>query len=259
MTENSQSRVARRKAQQNEKKNKKSVWKLIFQISAAVAGLAALAVIIIVSYFIITTPKLDHSLLGDPASTKVLDINGDVFADLGQERRTKISYEDLPDILVDAVLATEDVRFFSHSGVDIKRSIAAVIANLTDGFGAEGGSTITQQVVKSSFLTPEKTMKRKIQEQWLALQLDRAYEKEEILEMYLNKIFYGNYAYGVATAAEAYFGITDLDELTLPQAALLAGLPQRPSAYDPTVNPDLAQERMNTVLKLMVRHEKITQ
>src|SRR5690625_7088036 len=106
-------------------------------------------------------------------------------------------------------------------------------------------------------------MKRKVQEQWVALQLDRAYEKDEILEMYLNKINYGGQAfggaYGVATAAEMYFSVTDLDDLTLPQAALLAGLPQRPSAYDPTVNPELAQERMNTVLSLMVRHGKISQ
>lgn len=259
MTDNSQSRVARRKAEQNNKKNKKSVLKRITQISAVILGVAILAVLIVFSSFIFTTPKLDHSLLGDPASTKVLDGNGDLFADLGQERRTKIGYEDLPDILVDAVLATEDVRFFTHPGVDLKRSVAAIFANITDGFGAEGGSTITQQVIKSSLLSPEKKMKRKVQEQWLALQLDRAYEKEEILEMYLNKIYYGNGAFGVATAAEAYFSITDLDDLTLPQAALLAGLPQRPSAYDPTVNPDLAQERMNTVLKLMVRHEKITQ
>ncbi len=259
MTDNSQSRVARRKAEQNNKKNKKSVLKRITQITAVILGVAVLAVLIVFSSYIFTTPKLDHSLLGDPASTKVLDGNGDLFADLGQERRTKIGYEDLPDILVDAVLATEDVRFFTHPGVDLKRSVAAIFANITDGFGAEGGSTITQQVIKSSLLSPEKKMKRKVQEQWLALQLDRAYEKEEILEMYLNKIYYGNGAFGVATAAETYFSITDLDDLTLPQAALLAGLPQRPSAYDPTVNPDLAQERMNTVLKLMVRHEKITQ
>ena len=259
MTDNSQSRVARRKAEQTKNKNKASVWKRIAQVTAAVIGVAILTVMIVFSYFIFTAPKLDHSKLGDPASTKVYDGHGGIFADLGQERRTKISYQDLPDILVDAVLSTEDVRFFSHSGVDLKRSVAAIFANITGGFGAEGGSTITQQVVKSSLLTPEKKLKRKVQEQWLALQLDRAYEKEEILEMYLNKIFYGNHAYGVATAAEAYFSITDLNELTLPQAALLAGLPQRPSAYDPTVNPDLAQERMNTVLSLMVRHGKITQ
>lgn len=255
--------MARRKSKKNEKKKNASIWKIIGLSLVGIIVILTISVTALFSYYVFTAPRLDHSLLGDPASTKVYDINLDIFADLGQERRTKISYNDIPQVLEDAVLATEDVRFFEHSGIDIKRSVAAVIANLTEGFGAEGGSTITQQVVKSSLLTTEKTMKRKVQEQWLALQLDRSYEKDEILEMYLNKIYYGGQgfggAYGVATAAEMYFGITDLDELTLPQAALLAGLPQRPSGYDPTVNPDLAEQRMHTVLRLMVRHEKITQ
>lgn len=263
MAEKSQSRVARREAEKKTNKNKSSIWKKIGLAILALIAVVAVSAIAVFSYYIFTAPRLDHSLLGDPASTRVYDVDGEIFADLGQERRTKASYQELPDVLVDAVLATEDVRFFSHSGVDVRRSIGAIFANLTRGFGAEGGSTITQQVVKSSLLTPEQTLKRKVQEQWLALQLDRAYEKEEILEMYLNKIYYGGEsfggAYGVATAAEMYFGITDLDELTLAQAALLAGLPQRPSAYDPTHSPELAQERMNTVLSLMVRHDKITQ
>ncbi|MBU5594207.1 PBP1A family penicillin-binding protein [Amphibacillus sp. MSJ-3] len=263
MVDQSQSRVARRQAAKKAKKNKTSIWKKIGLLILGLFIAVAIFGIALFSYYIFTAPKLDHSLLTEPASTKVYDINEDLFGDLGQERRTKISYEDLPDSLINAVLATEDVRFFKHSGIDIRRITKAVISNLTNGFGSEGGSTITQQVVKRSLLTPEKTMKRKVQEQWLALQLERAYEKEEILEMYLNNIYYGgkafNGAYGIATAAEMYFGITDLEELTLSQTALLAGLPQRPSAYDPTVNPDLAQERMNTVLSLMVRHGNITQ
>ncbi|WP_067836439.1 penicillin-binding protein 1A [Amphibacillus sediminis] len=262
MADNSQSRVARRKEQQSKKKKTKkktSIWKKIGLSILVLFLVAIISAGAVFGYYIITAPPLDHDLLGDPASTKVYDINQEIFADLGQESRTKVSYEELPDILIDAVIATEDARFFKHFGVDLRRSIGSILANLRRGFGAEGGSTITQQVVKSSLLSPEKTMKRKVQEQWLALQVERAYEKEEILEMYLNKIYYGAGAYGVATAAETYFGITDLDELTLSQAALLAGLPQRPSAYDPTANPELAQERMETVLELMVRHEKITQ
>src|SRR5699024_7054515 len=120
-------------------------------------------------------------------------------------------------------------------------------------------STITQQVVENMFLTPEKTIKLKVQEQWLALQLEREFSKEEILEMYLNKIFYGSNAYGVAKAAEVYFGKDDLHELTLLEAAMLAGLPQRPTAYNPFENPDLMEERVDTVLDLMVRHGKITE
>src|SRR5699024_1384007 len=166
---------------------------------------------------------------------------------------------DLPQVLIDAVVATEDARFFSHPGIDIRRIGGAVKANITQGFGAEGASTITQQVVENSFLTPEKSIKLKVQEQWLALKLEREYSKEQIMEMYLNKIFYGNHSYGVAKAAERYFGKTDLNDLTLTEAAILAGLPQRPSAYNPYESPELTKGRLDTVLKLMVRHNKITE
>src|SRR5690606_21361382 len=142
--------------------------------------------------------------------------------------------------------------------IDLRRIAGAIVANIKHGFGSEGASTITQQVVEHLFLSPEKKLKLKVQEQWLALQLERELSKEQILEIYLNKIFYGNNAYGVAKAAEVYFGIEDLHDLNLVQAAMLAGLPQRPSAYNPFENPDLMQERVHTVLDLMVRHNKIT-
>ncbi|WP_182199382.1 penicillin-binding protein 1A [Paraliobacillus salinarum] len=262
MANESQSRTARRKQQQQSKQSKKknrSIWKKILLTIGVIFLIATISVGGLFGYYVATAPDLDSSLLSDPASTKVYDMNKDLYADLGAEKRTKISYNDIPEVLRNAVLATEDVRFFDHSGIDLRRIGGAIIANFTDGFGSEGASTITQQVVKDSFLSTDKTIKRKVQEQWLAIQLDRKYSKEEILEMYLNKIYYGSGAYGVATASETYFGKTDLSELTLPEAALLAGLPQRPSAYDPTVNPDLAKERMNTVLSLMVRHGKITE
>src|SRR5690625_3323651 len=139
MTNERQSRVARRQATKNKKNNNKSIWKKIGLSILALIALITTGVLIVFGYFIITAPPLDHSLLGDPASTKVYDINGDLFADLGQERRTKISINDLPDELIDAVLATEDARFYEHSGIDIRRSVAAIFANITDGFGAEGG------------------------------------------------------------------------------------------------------------------------
>lgn len=259
MANNSQSRTARRKQQEQLKKNKPSMWKKIWFTLLALILITIITVGIVFTYFIVTAPPLDHSLLSVPASTKVYDMNGDIYADLGTEKRTAVTYDELPDLLIDAVLAAEDVRFFDHSGIDVRRIGGALVANIRGGFGSEGGSTITQQVVKDAFLSTDKTVKRKVQEQWLSLQLERSYEKEEILEMYLNKIYYGAGAYGVATAAETYFGKSDLNELTLPEAALLAGLPQRPSAYDPTVNPELAERRMNIVLNLMVRHEKITE
>ncbi|WP_394217359.1 PBP1A family penicillin-binding protein [Halobacillus trueperi] len=261
MANDSQSRTARRKQMKSSKKGKNtSKFKRIFMTLLTIGVVLMLGVGALFAYYVATAPSLDESKLSDPFSSKVYDKNGDLFADLaGDERRTKITYNDIPPVLEDAVLATEDVRFFDHIGIDFRRIGGAVLANITGGFGAEGASTITQQVVKESFLTKDKTIKRKVQEQYLAIKLDQEYSKEKILEMYLNKIYYGAGAYGVAEAAETYFGKKELSELTLPEAALLAGLPQRPSGYMPFENPDLAKDRMNTVLSLMVQHGKITE
>ncbi|MFB4169187.1 PBP1A family penicillin-binding protein [Virgibacillus sp. JSM 102003] len=256
MAEKGQSRTARRKQKQSKKK---PLWKKILLIT----GIAMLAIGVgvgaLFTYYIATAPEIDASKLSVPFSSKIYDKDGNLFADLGAEQRTKIDYNEIPDVLEDAVLATEDSRYYDHPGIDIWRIGGAVIANITDGFGSEGASTITQQVVEKSFLSPEKKISLKVQEMWLALQLEQDYSKQQILEMYLNKIYYGNGAYGVAKAAEVYFGKTDLSKLTLPEAAILAGLPQRPSAYNPFKNPELMKERMNTVLSLMVQHGKISQ
>lgn len=257
MADNSQTRTGRRQAK---KSKKRPLWKkimLAFLLIILAAGLGAGAVGI---YWIATAPDLDAAQLSDPLSSVVLDQNEEVVTTLaGEEDRTRVSYEDLPEVLIDAVIATEDARFFEHSGIDLRRIGGAILANISRGFGAEGASTITQQVVENAFLSPDQKLSIKVQEQWLALQLERQYTKEEIMEMYLNKIFYGNRAYGVARAAESYFGKDDLHDLTLQEAAILAGLPQRPSAYNPYNNPELTEQRMNTVLDLMVRHEKITE
>ncbi|GAB2574796.1 PBP1A family penicillin-binding protein [Gracilibacillus alcaliphilus] len=258
MADNSQSRTERRKQQQKQQKSK-PLWKRLFKYALIAVLLFGLGVGVLFSYYVITAPKLDAALLSDPTTTNLYDINEEVFAKLGAEKRTKITYDDLPPVLIDAILATEDVRFNEHIGIDFRRIGGAILANIRDGFGAQGASTITQQVVKSSFLTNDKQLKRKVQEQWLALRLDARYSKEEIFEMYVNKIYYGAGAYGVAMAAEIYFGKTDLNDLTLTEAAILAGLPQRPSAYDPFVNPDLTEQRMNTVLNYMVQHNKISE
>ncbi|KAB8138449.1 PBP1A family penicillin-binding protein [Gracilibacillus oryzae] len=261
MAENSQTRMARRKQNQKQPKDKKksSLWKQLIKI--IIIGILCIGVGVagLFGFYVMTAPDLDSSQLSAPASTKLYDINGEIFADLGTEKRSTVEYSEIPKVLEDAILATEDVRFKSHMGIDFKRIGAAIIANFRDGFGSQGASTITQQVVKGSFLSNDKQLRRKVQEQWLALQLERKYSKEEIFEMYVNKIYYGAGAYGVATAAEVYFGKTDLNDLTLAEAAILAGLPQRPSAYDPFVNPDLTKERMNTVLNLMVQHNKISE
>lgn len=266
MTDKKETRTARREQQMKQKKNgkkkngkKKPLFKKILLIIGILILLMGIGVGSVVGYYIATAPDLDVEKLSDPFSAQVLDMNGDVFAELGDTKRTKIEYNDLPQVLIDAVTATEDARFFEHHGIDLRRLAGAVRGNIVNGFGSEGASTITHQVVEQSFLTPEKKLSLKIQEQWLALKLERKFSKEQILEMYLNKIFYGSGAYGVAKAAEIYFGKTDLHDLTLIEAAILAGLPQRPTAYNPYENPDLTEGRVDTVLKLMVRHGKITQ
>lgn len=250
------SRVARRQMKQPKKK---PIFKRILLVICLLILASGIGITGLFAYYISTAPEIDVEKLSDPFSSKIYDKDGNLFADLGDVKRTKIEFDDLPDILVDAVVAAEDARFFKHFGIDLRRMAGAVVANIQRGFGAEGASTITQQVVENAFLTKDKKLKRKVQEQWLAIKLEREFSKEQILEMYLNKIYYGSGAYGVAKAAEIYFGKTNLHDLTLIEAAILAGLPQRPSAYDPFVNPDLTAKRVETVLKLMVRHGKISE
>lgn len=265
MSDNNQTRMARKQQKKNLKKSKtntkkKPIWKRVFLIIGIIILAIGIGIGGLFTYYIATAPELDATLLTDAYSSKYYDKDGEEIGDFaGDEKRTKIEFDDLPDVLIDAVTATEDVRFFTHPGIDIRRIGGAVVANITRGFGAEGASTITQQVIEKSFLSSEKKIKLKVQEQWLALKLEREYSKEQILEMYLNKIFYGSQSYGVAEAAKNYFGKTDLHELTLVEAAILAGLPQRPSAYNPYESPELMAGRVDTVLKLMVRHDKITQ
>ncbi|MCP3030728.1 PBP1A family penicillin-binding protein [Halobacillus sp. A1] len=263
MANDSQSRTARRnqlKNKGNGKKKRLPPFKTIFMTLLTIGIVLMLGIGALFAYYIAQAPALDAEKLSDPYASKIYDKDDNLITDVaGEERRTRVEYNDLPPQLVDSVLATEDVRFFDHIGIDPRRMGAALLSNVTNGFGSEGASTITQQVVKRSYLTSDKTLERKVQEQFLAIKLDQEYSKEEILEMYLNKIYYGQGAYGVLEAADTYFGKEDLNELTLAESALLAGMPQRPSAYDPSVNPDLAQQRMNTVLSLMVQHEKITE
>ncbi|MDQ0483528.1 PBP1A family penicillin-binding protein [Guptibacillus hwajinpoensis] len=209
--------------------------------------------------YIDDAPTLDANKLSLPQSSTIYDAEGNKIQDIvGKEHRKVVAFDEIPTEVINAFIAVEDVRFFDHNGVDIKRIGGAVVANVKDGFGAEGASTITQQVVKNMLLEPEKTMKRKVQEAYLAVQLEKKYSKQEILSMYLNKIYFGQGAYGVATAADVYFN-KSLDELTTGEAALLAGLPQRPSGYDPYKHPELANDRRATVLGLMKQHGFISE
>ena len=182
--------------------------------------------------------------------TKIFSADKVLLAELFVEKRVPVSLTQIPDHMITALLTTEDRRFYSHSGVDIKGLMRAILKNLQKGRYAEGASTLTQQLAKTLFLTPRKTLVRKLREAILALQLERRYTKDEILTLYLNQIYYGSGAYGVSAAASAYFD-KSLQELSLAECALIAGLPRAPSRLSPLVNPDLARKRRNTVLAQM--------
>jgi len=261
MSEQKMTREQRRKQQEKKKQPKTpaKLWVKRILLTIIIIGVVGLiAGGSLFAFYASTAPELDETSLKDPISPKLLDANGDLFATVGAESREYIAYDDIPQQMEDAIIATEDARFYDHFGVDVLRLGKAVLANITNGFGDQGASTITQQVVKNSFLTNEKTLKRKAQEAYLSIQLERKYEKEEIFEMYFNKVLMSGRIYGYGTAAQHFYG-KDLKDLTLDQFAVLAGMSQRPNAFNPFKNPDLTEDRRNVVLHLMNLHGKITE
>ncbi|HUS23679.1 MAG TPA: penicillin-binding protein 1A [Candidatus Binatia bacterium] len=181
---------------------------------------------------------------------RVYTRDGKLIGEFGAERRAPLAYAEIPQAVIHAFLAAEDDRFFSHPGVDWQGLVRAAGVLLTTGEKAQGGSTITMQLARNVFLSPERSFTRKAREIVLALQIERDMEKQQILELYLNKIFLGNRAYGVGAAAQVYFG-RDVKDLTLAQTALLAGLPKAPSRDNPVANPERAKERRDYVLRRM--------
>jgi penicillin-binding protein 1A len=182
---------------------------------------------------------------------RVYSADGALMAEFGVERRQPVAYADFPPMLKQAFLATEDSRFFEHGGIDLVGMSRAFLNFASTGIKAQGGSTITMQVTRNFFLSPEKTFKRKLAEVLLALHVEKTLSKEQILELYLNQIFFGHRAYGVAAAASLYYGKA-LDELSLPQMAMLAGVPKAPSSNNPVSNPERALERRNYILGRML-------
>ncbi len=182
--------------------------------------------------------------------TIVYDSDNETLAELGGERRYPVSLDVIPDYLEKALIAVEDSRFYEHQGIDIVGILRAFFVNLKAGKIVEGGSTLTQQLVKVIYLTPEKKLKRKVKEAILAYKIDNFLTKDQILELYLNQVYFGRGAYGVEAAARFYFGKT-VSDLTLPEAAMIAGLPKAPGYYAPHINPEKAIERRNHVLYRM--------
>jgi penicillin-binding protein 1A len=227
---------------------KLALWAGVFAAFAGVAGVVGLF-----AYYG-SDPKLPKiSKLDDfhpKQVTRILDRAGTPIGELGLEKRTVIPYAGIPKLLVNAVVAAEDADYFNHEGIDYRGMLRALYEDVLRGRKAQGGSTITQQVVKTMLLTPERTLRRKVQEIILARQLSQKLSKEEVLALYLNQIYYGHGRYGCEEAARYYFG-KPVKEVNLAEAALLAGLPQSPERLSPRKHPDAAKTRQRYVLGQM--------
>ena len=256
-TRSSQHRHTKKKAPTS---SKKKLWKKILIGIVAFVTVAILAIVAIFAYYGATAPTIQASDLEGATETKILDKDGELIYSLGGEKRDLITSEQVPQLLKDAITSIEDKRFYSHMGIDPIRIAGSFLRNAKAGQITQGGSTITQQLVKLAVFSTKKedqTYKRKIQEIMLALQLERNYSKEQILTYYLNKVYMANNVYGFGTASHYYFN-KELSDLSLAQVALLAGMPQAPNSYDPYANADQAKERRDLVLYSMKENGKIT-
>ncbi len=237
---------------------------------AIVRGLGALlAVLLVVGFavdayaqsFFDSLPSIQgldsSSFAGD---TLIVDRSGALLGDVGNhgDHRLAVKLKDISPVMIQATVAIEDKGFYSNPGFDIQGIIRAVVDDIKAGHIVAGGSTITQQLAKQQFLTPDQTVTRKVKEVALAYELSQAYSKNQIMELYLNKSFYGSQSYGVQAAAESYFHI-NASKLDLAQSAILAGLPQAPTEWNPVLHPEAAKLRQTEVLRAMVRQNYITQ
>ncbi|MEJ7422279.1 transglycosylase domain-containing protein [Staphylococcus haemolyticus] len=244
------------KAKKN-KNVKRTIIKIIGFLLITFIVLVLLGILLF-AYYAWKAPAFTESKLQDPEPAEIYDKNGDLVKKLDNgARREHVELKDVPKNMRNAVLATEDNRFYDHGAIDYKRLFGAIGKNLTGGFGSQGASTLTQQVVKRAFLSEEKSIGRKAQEAYLSYRLEQEYSKDEIFQMYLNKIYYSDGVYGVKAAAKYYFN-KDLKDLNLAEEAYLAGLPQVPNLYNIYDNPKQAKNRKNTVLYLMHYHNRIS-
>ncbi|MDT2757820.1 PBP1A family penicillin-binding protein [Enterococcus asini] len=268
MTTNTPSRANRNKKTNKQApkkpktKKKRSAGTIIFRIFASLFILGMLLFLGGVGlfwYYAKDAPKIDETSLESAISSTLLASNGESYAELGTERRETITPQEVPQLLEDAIVSVEDKRFYKHIGIDPIRIIGSAVSNLKSDT-TQGGSTLTQQLIKLSFFSTkasDQTLKRKAQEAWMAIQLEKQKSKQEILTYYINKVYMSNGISGMETASQAYFG-KSLSELNLAQTALIAGMPQAPETYDPYKNPDLAKERRDIVLYTMKENKKIT-
>lgn len=258
-----QQRTRRHQQRLNEsrKKNpKRKIWLYLLGGIAAFGLLCFLVVGGIALSWAASAPNITEKDLQGSVASIVYDQDGNEIFETSKNDRIIITEDHINQTTFDAVTSIEDKRFLQHHGIDLRRIAGSFLANLKAGRISQGGSTLTQQLIKlAAFSTTkaDQTYKRKVQEIWLALQLEQHYTKKEIFEFYINKIYMSNGVYGMGTAAKVFYG-KDLDQLSLPQTALLAGMPQAPNTYDPYNNPDKAKNRRDTVLKEMYKDGKIT-
>lgn len=239
-------------------KKKKTFLKKLLIVLISLGILVVFAAMAFLIYIVVSTAKFDPEALKSKDQTVVYDINNEVIATLGSEKRESVTYDKLPQVLVDAIIATEDSRFFEHNGVDSARFLKATFGHLGGNSSAGGASTLTMQVVKNNLTSTERSIIRKFKDMYLSVfYLEKKYTKEEIIELYVNDSLLGGSVFGVGEAAEYYFG-KSVSELSLPEASLLAGMFQSPNGYNPYKYPEKAEKRRQTVLNLMVRHGYIT-
>src|SRR5437870_4578189 len=221
----------------------------ILAVGVVATGISAFWVLTILPRSLPSVTQLES--FEPSVGSKLYDANDEPITECHVERRIFVALSQMPPALKEAVIATEDARFYSHRGVDPTGIARAIYQNFRRGRIVEGGSTITQQLAKVLFLTPDKSLERKLKEAVLALELERRYSKDRILELYLNQIYFGQGAFGVEAAARTFFG-KSVGELSLAESALLAGLPKAPATYSPFDHPEAARRRRGTVLARML-------
>jgi penicillin-binding protein 1A len=244
-------------------KRSRPLWiRFLLGLGILIGGLIACAALVLGYALVVAQPNLPSlDALTDyrpKVPLRVYTADHVLIGEFGEERRSVVRIQDVPDYMKKAVLAIEDARFYDHGGVDLTGILRAGMVALTNGHASQGASTITMQVARNFFLSSEKTYTRKIYEMLLAYKIERALTKDQILEVYMNQIYLGQRAYGFASAARVYFG-KDLKDITLAEAAMLAGLPKAPSAYNPVVNPKRAKVRQQYILERMLELHYITQ
>lgn len=261
-TSRSEKRPKKATKQKGPKRNGKK-GSLAIKILTVIVGLLCLIMIAGVGlffFYVRNAPSLDEKKLEASASSNFYASDGTMFLDLGAEKRETASADEIPQELDDAIVSVEDRRFFDHNGIDPIRIVGSALHNVSSD-SMQGGSTLTQQLIKLSFFSTkssDQTLRRKAQEAWLALKLEKEKSKQDILTYYINKVYMANGIYGMETAAKTYYG-KPLNELTIAEIALLAGMPQAPNSYDPYQQPEAAKKRRDTVLYTMLENNKITQ